>query len=339
MSDIFQEYVDLTRQYQTKYGPKTVVLLQVGAFFEVYGFVDTNTFSVYSTLTPVSEFAQICNLNLMDKKSAGDKRILYGGDNWAVVGAGFRDYSVDRYLQKLVEAGYTAVTYVQEKVGKTVNRVLDAVHSPGTYLSATDDDDHRRGGTNNICCLWIEMIHHRGTRSGSRGTREPSAMATNIVFGIAVANMLTGTSSLCEWIQPYAVDPAACDKLERLITIHAPSEFIVISNMDSAALGDILQFSGIDHDGGVHHVVDLNTSTQAKRASEQKYVRHILSEMYGNGAVDLCHEFTDYPTATQAYCYLLDFIREHNPNLVKNIGIPHFQHTERVLLANITDCP
>ncbi|NBV84368.1 hypothetical protein EBR57_09670, partial [bacterium] len=85
----------------------------------------------------------------------------------------------------------------------------------------------------------------------------------------------------------------------------------------------------------MHHV-DLNTSTLAKRATEQKYVRHILSEMYGTSSVDICHEFIDYPTATQAYCYLLDFIREHNPNLVKNIGIPHFQHTERVLLANHT---
>jgi DNA mismatch repair protein MutS len=333
MSDIYQEYVDLTSQYRTKYGLKTVVLLQVGAFFEVYGFIDTATLSVYSPLTPLAEFSHICNLNMMDKKSSGDKRILYNKD-WAVVGAGFRDYSVDRYIQKLVDAGYTAITYVQDKVGKVVTRKLDAVYSPGTYLSLTED----RAVTNNICCLWIEMIHRRGTRSGSRGSREPTALATNLVFGVAVANMLTGSASLCEWVQPYAIDPAACDKLERLMTIHAPSEVVVISNVDSPALRDILQFSGVhDDDGAVTiHNVDLKTSTTAKRASEQKYVRHVLSEMYGSNALDVCQEFTDYPTATQSFCYLVDFIQEHNPNLVKNIRLPHFQHTERVLLANHT---
>jgi DNA mismatch repair protein MutS len=342
MSDIFQEYVELTRQYRAKYGPKTVVLLQVGVFFEVYGFIDIATLCVYSPLTPIAEYAQVCNLNIMDKKSAGDKRIMYS-DDWAVIGAGFRDYSIERYLQKLVTAGYTAVTYVQdEKVtGKNMTRRLDAVHSPGTYLSTTTDDDVRSGGgggvTNNICCLWLEMIHHRATRSGSRGKREPSSIATNLVFGVAVANMFTGTSSLCEWVQPYSVDPSACDKLERIMTVNAPSEIIVISNVEPAALSDMLQFSGVVAAGSVviHHV-DLNTSTTAKRATEQKYIRHVLTNMYGSNAVDVCQEFTDYPTATQAYCYLVDFIQEHNPNLVKNIRIPQFQQTERVLLANHT---
>jgi DNA mismatch repair protein MutS len=338
MSDIFQEYVDLTRQYRAKYGPKTVVLLQVGVFFEVYGFIDIATLCVYSPLTPIAEYAQVCNLNIMDKKSAGDKRIMYN-DDWAVIGAGFRDYSIERYLQKLVTAGYTAVTYVQdEKVtGKNMTRRLDAVYSPGTYLSTTTDDDVRSGVTNNICCLWLEMIHHRATRSGSRGKREPSTIATNLVFGVAVANMFTGTSSLCEWVQPYSVDPSACDKLERIMTVNAPSEIIVISNVEPAALSDMLQFSGVVAGGSVviHHV-DLNTSTTAKRATEQKYIRHLLTNMYGSNAVDVCQEFTDYPTATQSYCYLVDFIQEHNPNLVKNIRIPQFQQTERVLLANHT---
>jgi DNA mismatch repair protein MutS len=324
MSDIYQDYVDLTRQYRAKYGPKTVVLLQVGAFFEVYGFVDAG--SVYSDLTPLADYAQVCNLNIMDKKTSADKRLMFSGrDDLAIVGAGFRDYSLDRYLQKLVDAGYTAVTYVQEKdhAGK-VSRKLDAVYSPGTYLSSSEDTM-----TNNICCLWIEMIFNRGTRK----TRQPSALAAKLVFGVAMANMLTGTSSLCEWVQPYAVDPAACDKLERIITVHNPSEFIIVSNVGDAALKDILQFSGCC--SSQHHV-DLETSTAAKRATEQKYIRHILTDMYGSSALDVCQEFTDYPTATQAYCFLIDFIQEHNPNLVKNIGLPQFQHTERMLLANHT---
>jgi len=34
---IYSEYFQLTREYKTKYGKNTLLLMQVGAFFEVYG--------------------------------------------------------------------------------------------------------------------------------------------------------------------------------------------------------------------------------------------------------------------------------------------------------------
>ena len=354
MSDvsIYDEYLALTRQYREKYGVKTVVLMQVGVFFEVYGFEVSP--SQYSDETPLQEYAAMCGLNIMEKKSSGDKRQFHQFKTTTtakvvelpVAGAGFRDYSLDRYLQKLMDAGYTAVTYIQDKStsaakggGGGMKRVLDGVHSSGTFLSY--EDTSLRNVTNNICCLWIDMIHHRGTRSGSRGTKLPSSLATNLVFGVAVANMFTGTSSLCEWVQPYSTEPSACDKLERIITVHGPSEYIVISNVADESLSDILQFSGIqssvDQDAHVVlHRVNPATSTPAKNCSQQKYVHHILTTMYGPTAIQMCQEFEQFPTATQAYCYLLDFVKEHNPNLVKNIQIPQFQHTERMLLANHT---
>ena len=337
MSDvsIYEEYVDLTRQYRAKYGPKTIVLMQVGAFFEVYGFlVGTD----YSDDTPVKEFSQMCGLNMMEKKTAVWRDL-------PVVGAGFRDYSLDKYVQCITEAGYTAVTFLQSTAssGTKLKRVLDCVYSSGTYVSQQDAVQSRV--TNNICCIWVELIHNRGTRSGSRGQqtshglkREP---VSQMVFGMAVANMFTGVSSLCEWIQPFATEPSAFDKLERLVTVHAPSEFILVSNMERDALRLLTQYSGIqtlmdDERRVLLHHVDLNSSATAKNCMQQKYMRHVLSSLYGPHAVDMCHEFTQFPTATHAFCYLLDFIQEHNPNLVKNIEVPQFQHTERMLLANHT---
>jgi DNA mismatch repair ATPase MutS len=41
--------------------------------------------------------------------------------------------------------------------------------------------------------------------------------------------------------------------------------------------------------------------------------------------------------ATQSFCYLLDFIQEHNPDLVRKINIPTFNNTsDRMVLANHT---
>jgi len=66
-SSIIYEYFQLTHEYQAKYGLRTVVLLQVGAFFEVYAVrhpTQPDTF-VYG---PIQLFTETCHLNIADKK-------------------------------------------------------------------------------------------------------------------------------------------------------------------------------------------------------------------------------------------------------------------------------
>ena len=49
--------------------------------------------------------------------------------------AGFRDYSLDKFIPKIIDSGYTAVVYVQEKKNTGIIRKLEGIYSPGTYLS------------------------------------------------------------------------------------------------------------------------------------------------------------------------------------------------------------
>ena len=42
-SNITTEYFQITKEYQEKYGKNTVLLMQVGAFFEVYGLKNAET--------------------------------------------------------------------------------------------------------------------------------------------------------------------------------------------------------------------------------------------------------------------------------------------------------
>ena len=56
---IYDEYFRLTNEYKTKYGPKTVVLLQVGAFFEIYGLKRTETGDIYGSC--ISELSRYVN--------------------------------------------------------------------------------------------------------------------------------------------------------------------------------------------------------------------------------------------------------------------------------------
>jgi DNA mismatch repair protein MutS len=95
---ITKEYFDLSKEYTAKYGEETIVLLQVGAFFEVYGLKDE---AGKITESNIEEFANMCQLNIADKK------LVYNSKQ--IVMAGFRDYALDKNLQKITEYGYTAV--------------------------------------------------------------------------------------------------------------------------------------------------------------------------------------------------------------------------------------
>jgi len=316
-ASIYGDYINITKTYQQKYGSATVLLMQVGAFFEVYGFKCPRTGDVQDSA--ILEFSQICNLNISEKK------VVYEGRQ--VLMAGFRDYTLDKYLQKITEQGYTAVVYVQDKSGKTITRVLDSVHSAGTYVSYETDNLPQM--TNNIMCVWIDVFKPTARNStGGSKTRD------SIVCGIAVANTFTGKSTLSEFQHSFEMNPTTFDDLERAVIVNNPSEVILVSGLSDQIVNSIVQFSGIRT--SVIHRVSLETSEKAVKCAQQKYVQHVLDTFYGEESLQTCGEFSMYPTATQAFCYLLDFVQEHNPNLVKKIAVPGFQSSKKMLLANHT---
>ena len=62
---LIKEYFELTKKYQDEYGVNTILLMQVGAFFEVYGLAGVEN----KDESQIYEFAQICDLNIGDKKT------------------------------------------------------------------------------------------------------------------------------------------------------------------------------------------------------------------------------------------------------------------------------
>jgi len=115
---------------------------------------------------------------------------------------------------------------------------------------------------------------------------------------------------------------------------HSPNEVLFVSSLDAHEITNIVQFIGIQ-DKTIHRI-PLQDSEKAQHCQEQKYISHILSKFYGEESMSICAEFQTFPTATQAFCFLLDFVQEHNPNLVKNIAIPEFHKTTEMILANHT---
>ena len=314
---IHDQYFNITKDYVAKYGEQTILFYQVGAFFEMYG-IQTREGDIIKSR--VEDFTQVAQLNMSSKEiDAKDGTVLM---------AGFRDYSLDKYIKIATANSYTAVVYTQNATNpKDIKRELFGVYSPGTYLSY--DTDSSQVLSNHIVCIWL----HRYSAS--------SLTTPQFICGMASSHIFTGESTMFEYQTDFIMNPTTFDELERYVSIMLPSEVIVISHLTEKQTDQLLQFSGLK--AAMIHKIILETETNpvklesVENCLKQKYVSHILSTFFGEESVAVCKEFSTYSIATQAFCYLLHFLQEHNPSLVKRIAIPSFQNTSnRLVLANHT---
>jgi DNA mismatch repair protein MutS len=373
---IYDEYFEYDATYKSQYGTKTCVLLEVGSFFEIYTYKTVSTGTVQHPQT--LEISRICNLSLVEKKAT------YKTDDQQIMMMGFRNYMLDKYLQKLVEVDYTIVVFVQEKNGKDVRRTLDAVYSRGTFIRYDEIEDGECGMSSAsqmqyMICIWMEVI--ATTTTATRRSKKaknivetpavdssslPSPPPQRIVYGISAVNIFTGHSAIFEYETPFLMNPTTFDEMERFVSTFSPSEMIVISNtIEKSTIHTILRFAGVQCNT-IHLITketmnptaDTNTTqstnagidvgkwggkgvgaaTKVRNCEKQTYIQTILSTYYDNPNIYFQHnEFQRNTIATQSFCYLLDFIKEHNMNLIRKIAIPTFTNTSnRMVLANHT---
>jgi len=308
-----REYFKLTSKYINEYGERTLLLYQVGAFFECYGYHDSSTETVYGS--QITEFCRICDLNIANKNMEIE--------GIPVFMAGFSHYMLDKYLKRLNEEGYTSVVYKQEEHNKT-SRTLYGIFSPGTYFS-----EESQQITNNTACVWVTTLN--------------SYLLKKKVYQIGMSNIniYNGECIIFEYQTEYIKSPTSYDELERFISIYNPNEIIIIS--DEENIDDIISFANIQTKS-IHRISlcesnkkreNIENINRAKNCERQTYQSSILQKFYNIDNVEQQHEYYTYTIALQSLCYLLDFIYIHNPNLVKKIKQPKFENcSQRLILAN-----
>ena len=306
---LVKEYFDITKKYKMEYGHKTILLMQVGAFFEVYGLLENKDES------QIYEFAQICDLNIGDKKTVGSEQVVM---------AGFSLYMIDKYIKKLQDAGYTIIVYEQDETKTT--RHLTEIYSPGTYFSLETSNNSKL--TNNITCIWINISTNHKNKNKI------------VHIGLANIDIYTGKSSIFEFSEIYVNNPTTFDELERFISIYLPSEVILIYNIATEKeINDIISYANLDQCKSIHKINILDTglglkpmNIRASNCEKQTYQTSILEKFFKIADYDIFYHNT---IATQAFCFLLDFIFQHNPDLVNNIHEPIFENcSDRLILAN-----
>lgn len=305
---LISTYLDYTKTYSEEYGSKTVVLMMVGSFYEIYG-ERSNGSAI--TGSKIEEIAKICDLSIAQKTGE-------------YVMAGFTYTKIDKYLKKIQEAGYTSVVITQDPSNPKI-RNIEGIYSPGTFFNADAIEI-----SNNTMCIWIERVSY--------------SKSSSIVIGVANVDIYTGRVIIFEHSVEDKHNPTTYDELERYISTYKPSEVILITNVNEKHADDIINFTGI-MSKNIHkvHLSGMETqSTQskfiekAKRCEKQTYRDEVLRKFYTHNVVESFIQSTfNYEYATQALIFLLNFLNEHNPHLVNKIREPVFDNkSDRVILAN-----
>lgn len=311
---LYKEYFKLATKYTEEYGEKTILLMQVGAFFEVYGVPDIANYD------KLLKFSQICELCITITNFSFEKNPIFF--------TGFKDFMIEKYLKKISNAGYTAVVYKQDEQSDTnegKTRSLLGIFSPGTYFQPDSQEL-----SNSITCVWIDLIENHYIMKGKY-----------VVVGTANIDIYTGKTDIFEFKEMYINNPTTYDNLERFISIYNPNEIILISNFpDEKELDYVISYAGIS--SNLIHKLNTNTIkndiilTRIKNCQKQPYQKEILSKYYKFDNFEIfIQNFYKNNIATQAFCYLLDFVYLHNPHLVNKIAEPVFENcSSQLILAN-----
>ena len=335
---LVEEYLEHTKNYKEVYGDKTLVLMQVGSFYECYAIKKGE--GIYEG-SNIVDFAQINDMVIAHKNT------MVNDEN--VVMAGFGLPQLDKYVKRMLNNGYTVIIFAQDLQMKNTSRSLIGIYSPGTYFDTNDntnsDSDNSINNTNlsnNTLCLWIHY-----------SKPNKFVKSETLTIGLNIIDILTGKLINYEYSQPYENSPTTYDQLEKYISIYNPSEVIIISNkMNSSELNsntyidDVISYANINAQK-IHKVyLDEKSVAGTSKAVEsfekiaancekQVYQETLIDKIYGIGAYRTNFEFQNYSIANQSLCFLIDFIDKHNPALIKHIDFPSFENiNSKLILAN-----
>lgn len=185
------EYFNLQSEYESKYGDKTIVFIEKGMFYEIYG-IDNNE-AKRGQATVVS---QLLNIQL----TRANKKIVENNLSNPLM-TGFPVASLKKNIKVLLENGYTIVTYDQQE--KVSERKVTNVFSPGTYI-----DEQSNTQSNFICSMFIEQED------------------TLFSVGLSFIELSTGQSVVYEKITEDSI--LFFEEISRIIESYSSKEYTII---------------------------------------------------------------------------------------------------------------
>ena len=292
---IITDYIRLTKQYQQEYGAQTVVLYQVGSFYELYSAGGDDGINL-------KEITELLNIQMTRKNKS---LIEVSETNYNM--AGIPLYSLNKYLKILTNANYTAVVVDQSCDNNGPRKVVEII-SPGTKLNDINPFD-----TNMIMVAYFDEYKSRKSKHYLMGV------------GVCFLDLSSGKSYIGELISTDSDPTFALDELYKFLVLYSPRELVFTS------LGPLTNYtydkltSYLDISGSNTKCIHNKLEKYPKQMEKNAYQDQLLRKVFPDHGLLSPHEFLNLecnPNMGLAFVYMLDFCYKHNENILKNLSKP-----------------
>jgi len=285
-------YFDLQYYFEDKYGKDSIVLMEIGSFFEVY---EVNNDEL--KIGKAKEISELLNIQLTRK----NKSILENSISNPLL-AGVPSVSIERYLARLIATKkYTIVLIKQKGEPPHVKRYLANIISPGTNFEYVSD-----ASENNIASIIVD--------------------SNNGIFsiGYAAIDVTTGKSIVNEIHSTRDDKTYALDEVFNLLQNYATSEVMITfenSVSDTEWVVNYLELKSL------HYSINAKRLKIAFQNELFETIYQINSFLSSIEYLDL----ERYPYASESLALLIDFIIEHDVTIIDKLNRPKFLGNNRYL--------
>lgn len=204
-------YLKYQEEYSEKYGDKTIVLMQVGSFYESYSYDpekdESNPAWPDKKLGHTIEAASLLNMVVTRK----DKKKPYSITNCDMFG--FPIVALEKHKAVLLFNNYTIVRVDQKKDDKNnVERFVAEIVSPATQLENISSIPV----TNNIVSIFIEVLKESYTFEDY-----------SLAVGISSIDLTTGENSIFETYSKETDNICPIQEVYRYLSSCQPRELII----------------------------------------------------------------------------------------------------------------
>jgi|694.fasta_scaffold77286_2 DNA mismatch repair protein MutS len=299
---IIDEYIEIDKKYKQLYGYETVILMEVGDFFELYG-VQNDFEQAGANLQDISD---ILNIRVTAKnKSIGTV------DRKNPLMSGFPSYIVEKHIQTLVENQYTVVLVEQYenkncKYYKQFDRKVSKIITPSTYFNYQTESLNYSNYL--MICYW-ETIKQNNKDCLS--------------LGCSLVDISTGNTYFYECIDKEPSSTLTLEEVYRIYQMYNPTEVIhtSFSTFDKSYQKKIIEYLHSNSNTKIIEKWNIDTMYKKIRYQEECIKKSYSKYISFISPIDTL-KMEMKPMAIISLCYMLQYVYEHDEKLLNNLLLP-----------------
>lgn len=302
--NIHEEYLQYHEKFIQKYGLKTIVLMQVGNFYETYS-TDKRGPNLF-------ELSDLLNIVCTRK----DKSITTIDEKNPYM-LGFNCSATNKFVKILIDEGYTVILVSQTTPAPEPKREVTHILSPSTYIDNVTTDNKY------LMILYFET-------NNSLNSSKPNISIGMCTIDVSIGNVFWYETHSYEFVN----DNEPWEEAKRFYHFYRPTE-LIIYNINNTT-------TPINTKMNINEKIDLLPNqivTEYTKINmdytKLSYQNKLLKKIYPQTGMINPIEYLNlekYPYAVISITNAFDFIYQHNQNLIKELKIPEYFNEHKYMI-------